>query len=457
MSLNRNPISGLRYPTIYRRVLSVAMVIFAIFAIYLYSLQRNENHAKAYTYAATEAISKLGFLDREFREGEYRLPMDGWQQSKQYLESKLLYNICDSQGRVLYRSERMQEAGLNSICDTPKQRPSIGYRDAIQLNDGNSYFLVPVPLETPEQVITIAILQPADQLLLELSERNRDGIIKVTLLLIVVLGLLVLASRWGVSPLFALHGQLSQILSGDRQRLQPISEQELQGLVMVINDLLEQSEQRRERYQHAMNDLAHSLKTRIAAVNALLDDQQNPQQRQLLDQQLLQMDQLVQYQLRKASLGRQGLTVEQADLPDVADQLRQMLSKVYREKALHCQIVSDDNGQIPCNPSDLMELLGNTMDNAYRFARSQVRVSLFKRNHFNQIVIEDDGQGFGADDLGRLLRRGERADERSDGQGIGLAVCQEIADSYGGEVLLGRSSLGGAKVSITLANQTTLP
>jgi two-component system sensor histidine kinase PhoQ len=98
----------------------------------------------------------------------------------------------------------------------------------------------------------------------------------------------------------------------------------------------------------------------------------------------------------------------------------------------------------------LMELLGNLLENAYRLCLRQIRISA--RTHDGDLLlgIEDDGPGVPVDQRARIIRRGERLDAQHPGQGIGLAVVKDILDSYGGELSLGESALGGAAFRIRL-------
>ena len=98
----------------------------------------------------------------------------------------------------------------------------------------------------------------------------------------------------------------------------------------------------------------------------------------------------------------------------------------------------------------LMELLGNLLENAYRLCLQHIRVSANIGDGDLVLSIEDDGPGVPLDQQARIIRRGERLDGQHPGQGIGLAVVKDILDSYGGELSLGESPLGGAAFQIRL-------
>jgi len=217
--------------------------------------------------------------------------------------------------------------------------------------------------------------------------------------------------------------------------------------------MLQQSSAQQQRYQNAMNDLAHSLKTRLAAVHAITDDASLSKQSasEKIMEQVSQMDQLVKYQLKRAMLGRQGLKQEQTVIAPLVDQLAQMLIKIYRDKQVQFSASISPSLMFPGNKGDLMELCGNLMENAFRLCISQVHVSakIGSQGEF-ELIVEDDGPGVEESLRQKIIHRGVRADTQSPGQGIGLAVCDEIVHSYGGSLKIEESRLEGALFRISI-------
>jgi two-component system sensor histidine kinase PhoQ len=93
-------------------------------------------------------------------------------------------------------------------------------------------------------------------------------------------------------------------------------------------------------------------------------------------------------------------------------------------------------------------MLGNLLENAYRLCLGEVRISLRQTRASIEVCVEDDGPGVPADQRARILQRGERLDRQHPGQGIGLAVVKDIIESYGAQLTLGDSALGGAAFRI---------
>ncbi len=149
---------------------------------------------------------------------------------------------------------------------------------------------------------------------------------------------------------------------------------ELQEVTMAVNRLSHISNDQQGRYRHAMDDLAHSLKTRLAATNALLDDSSLDRRElnQRIMEQISQMDDLVQYQLKRD--GRSARIAEkQCRAKTYHHQFDRMLSKIYADKHAILHYHFDDKLKLPINKDDLMELFGNMLENSFRFCISQVK------------------------------------------------------------------------------------
>jgi two-component system sensor histidine kinase PhoQ len=169
-----------------------------------------------------------------------------------------------------------------------------------------------------------------------------------------------------------------------------------------------------------------------------------------MQEQIAHMDHIVSYQLqRAATAGRLRLTAP-VPLRPVIDRLIESLNKVHRDKQV--QVVADIEAE-SCfhgDEGDLMELLGNTLDNAYKWCRQRVRISAGSDGGSLILRIEDDGPGIGASDAELILQRGVRSDERVPGHGIGLATVRDILQAYGGDIVIARNPLGGADIRLRL-------
>ncbi|MGL6152333.1 MAG: ATP-binding protein [Aeromonas sobria] len=263
-------------------------------------------------------------------------------------------------------------------------------------------------------------------------------------------GLLLLTTFWSLGSLRTIARQIDDIRAGKRDALSNEFERELAPLTDSVNQLLENERQQTQRYQHALNDLAHSLKTRLALIQ--MTTQEIKLGREIHDninEQILTMDQMIQYQLRRAVTGRQRLASKGSEPVPLIEKLLASLTKVYRHKKLQTHFKFDDDALFHGEQGDLMELMGNLLDNACKFAISEIRVTVSRHLERLRIEVEDDGPGIDPAKSVQIFQRGVRADS-SPGQGIGLAVVTEIVHSYGGQIRVDESPLGGARFTLDL-------
>jgi two-component system sensor histidine kinase PhoQ len=262
-----------------------------------------------------------------------------------------------------------------------------------------------------------------------------------------------LVLRWGLTPLRQVAEALTDIESGRSEQLQGSYPRELSPLTSNINSLIQHARARQQRYRDSMGDLAHSLKTPLAILQGMAD-QSEPlaaEKQQLLSEQVRRMNQIVGHQLQRASAsGRSSLT-RNLPLRPVVERLANSLSKVYAAKEVMWQIEMADNACFQGDEGDLMEMLGNLMENACKYGRGRVRVTAEMGNGATTVRVADDGPGIPPAQAQNVLKRGHRADQQQPGQGIGLAVVMDILKAYGGSLEIERSDdLGGVLMILKL-------
>ncbi|MCE2571294.1 ATP-binding protein [Motilimonas eburnea] len=292
----------------------------------------------------------------------------------------------------------------------------------------------------------IAVAKDADDLEQAMTAFTRKVYRRSIFLFCFFTALFYLTIKWSLSSLTRLTRELNSIKAGEREALSRHYEPELQSLTSALNQLLHSEREQKTRYQHSMNDLAHSLKTRLALLKAVSEEQNTTSKafNHTLNDQISQMDQIVHYQLRRAVSGRQNIIGKPIAIAPEVTKLMNTLDKVYRHKRIQFELSDPDNAIFFGQQDDLMELMGNLLDNACKFTLSQIHISAkFEKNKGLSLIIEDDGLGIDTAIRNQILKRGVRADS-SGGQGIGLAVTSEIVHSYGGDIEIFDSELGGA-------------
>jgi two-component system sensor histidine kinase PhoQ len=279
----------------------------------------------------------------------------------------------------------------------------------------------------------------------------------LTLTMLIVLGGLL---TFVLLPLRKLERQVREVEAGERVSLEGKYPTELIPLADNLNALIDTERRRLVRYRNTLDDLAHSLKTPLAAMRSLLGELKSRvsgEQLGALTHELERMDQRVSYQLRRArASGSTGFGTEPVPVTSAVDDLKLTLDKVYRDKRVACEVDVAPGSVFRGDPGDLTELLGNLLDNAYKYCRGRVRVNARSTGDRLAIDVEDDGRGIDDAFASVLFQRGKRADESVPGQGIGLAVVREIVELYHGEVAVARSALGGAQVRVELGRAGAL-
>jgi signal transduction histidine kinase len=252
----------------------------------------------------------------------------------------------------------------------------------------------------------------------------------------------------GLAPLSRLSAEIADVARGRRERLSPDGPLEVRPLVDELNGLLDERAKEIARARNRAADLAHGMKTPLTA---LASDARLLRERNVVDiAQSLEdiggaMHRTVERELARARAGRRSGKFLGAPVADVAKSLARTLRRAGTDVIF--EIVADPGGSAPLDRVDLMEILGNLMENASRFATGRVRVTFSALPPGARLVVEDDGPGMPDGGEAQARSRGGRLD-LSGNAGLGLAIVQDVLDAYGLSMAFSRSNLGGLAVSI---------
>jgi two-component system sensor histidine kinase PhoQ len=170
-----------------------------------------------------------------------------------------------------------------------------------------------------------------------------------------------------------------------------------------------------------------------------------------IDMQVDRMDQLVSYQLQRSVVASPDLIRKSFAVKPLIKNLIIAMQKVYEEREIHFNLSVED-----CNffgdERDLMEIMGNLVDNACKYGNGRVEIQASNSANGEQFLfrVDDDGPGIPRENRASVLQRGMRADTSEAGQGIGLAVVADIVDSYNGKIGILESPLGGAQIQVRI-------
>ena len=307
--------------------------------------------------------------------------------------------------------------------------------------------------ELPEQQFNILLLADADDHAAQLAlfDQKLWTTLLSSALLLLLVQLLVL--MWGLKPLAKMSRGLQRIREGEQEALDTRLPQELRPVAHSINTLLQSEHNRRMRYRNVMDDLAHSLKTPLSVLQNLGDSKiVAGEPRRTITDQTGRMRDIVAYHIRRASVSGTRPLGPAVPLVPLLVRLGDSLKKVYARRDPQFEITLNKDCRLRMDEPDIMEVFGNLLENACKYGASKVRISSERSKEKNRIAaihIDDNGPGFPEDVTDELLERGKRADTRIEGQGLGLAVSNELLSAYGAAIKLGSSeSLGGARVTI---------
>ncbi|NWB26461.1 ATP-binding protein [Pseudomonas gingeri] len=274
--------------------------------------------------------------------------------------------------------------------------------------------------------------------------------------LIVMLLLQRVTVRRALRPLENAREQIAQLQQGQRSQLDTQVPLELEPLVAQINHLLAHTEDSLKRSRNALGNLGHALKTPLAVLLSLasstrLDGQ--PDLRKVLREQLEQIEQRLSRELNRARLAGEALPGVPFDCDTELPGLLSTLSMIHGDHLLLSH-ASPPGLQLPWDREDLLELLGNLLDNACKWADAEVRLSIAETAGGHRLSIEDDGPGIPEQNRDAVFSRGTRLDEQTIGHGLGLGIVRDIVDAWGARMSLSSSPLGGLLVTIDLPRRS---
>lgn len=362
--------------------------------------------------------------------------------------SGLYAEVVDSAGKPVWRSKSL--LGLNIVFTT---MPEVGQRAFVQLAVDRDLPLLSLAFtiswETNENSGRRYTYRVAENLLslnAEVSRFRRSlwgWLAGAAFLLLLVQGLIL---RWSLAPLRQVADDLHAIEAGLAQRLRGDYPRELRQLTDNLNGLLAGAENHLKRYRDSLGNLAHSLKTPLAVLRGAVDGEANDAAlRALARDQLTGMTQLIEYQLQRAAASGRSPLAAPVEIKPVTEKIIAALAKVYADKGVHVTL-DLDAASFHGDPGDLTEMLGNLLDNAFKWCRGRVCVTSAQPGALHtslEITIEDDGPGIPGEMKVRVLQRGARADQATPGHGLGLAMVQDTVALYRGELTLEPSPLGG--------------
>lgn len=321
---------------------------------------------------------------------------------------------------------------------------------------GQSLFLVEraIQLGGDREPVRVQVAQDLSEVVRAQREFSRELAVFLTLLWALLLGAAWLQVSLGLRPLQKIRKELPQLQKNPNARLEQRYPSEIAPLAEAINALAETREKDLGRARRRAADLAHSLKSPLAALSA-----QSRRARAAgahdaadgLDRAIASVAAAVEAELarsRAAAIRGSALASESAPKA-VVDRVVRVIERTEHGMRIDFQNEVDTALRLPVAEEDLMDVVGALIENAARFARHAVRIGGMRQADATRLVVEDDGDGLGIS-AATALMRGGRLDEAGHGHhGLGLSIVRDLVEASGGEVALDSSELGGLRVSLT--------
>ncbi|WP_148863328.1 sensor histidine kinase [Marinobacter fonticola] len=307
--------------------------------------------------------------------------------------------------------------------------------------------------EQGNELVSITILELEEAL----TERSLGAHLTLlaasAILLLVLLTLVGAATYRALKPVGEIREDLRRLQSGKKSHLNSDVPEEFKSLIKQFNNAIELASRRLDRHRRLNSDLSHMVKTSISANLAVLTaGDSSPlslEDEAFMVSNLRELSQALNYRMSKADIA--GKQMGQACLPvEIADNVINVMQKIFPDKMFNMHTLLPKDFSWPMERQDLSEMLGNVLENSGKWCHKQVDILIAQAGSALIIDISDDGPGIAQNEASKVLDRGSRLDETITGFGLGLAIVAEIIEDNFGQMEIGTSTTGGARIVVTL-------
>lgn len=419
----------------------------------LQSALKNELRAYSYSiFSVAEVENNQLLMPEQLLENQFNVIQSGLYAQMYTLNFTVEHQINttinkqkNSKFKKLWQSNSLLGMSLSNKLPSPKVGDFTFTEMQIE-NVPHMVYSISVSFSESEEVFPITLHLFKNQAeFLAITNKFKQQLWTWLILLIVVFMIVqFIGLKWTLKPLKTLTQELEKVEQGEQNSLQSEYPIELEQVTSQLNTLLNTEQNQRKRYRNALSDLAHSLKTPLAVI------QSQPALPKETKEQITNISNMVEHQLKRAQSAGESAWHLGVSIQQTSDKLVNTLHKIYREKSLNISVNIQENALFKGDEADLMEILGNLLDNACKAAISQIEFTASFNTHCLRLTIADDGQGIDESQRKAILERGTRADTYDKGHGIGLAIVRDLVTSYNGELIIQRSSvLDGALFVLT--------
>jgi signal transduction histidine kinase len=389
-------------------------------------------------------------LNRSLADTRFDLPLNGW-----YWQ---ISSLADPGKQLVSPSLLDQRLPINQF-DVAGRQPGARLEGYLDDNTGNRLRVIEqrFNLFGSEEQYSFLVSGNFDELRSEVSAFNNALIAVLSLLGAGLVAAIVIQVRFGLRPLTQLQHELSQIREGKQEKISGDYPREVEIVSSELNLLLESNTEIIERARTQVGNLAHALKTPLSVLTNEAGIHGGPLGRKVTQQAAVMRDQVSMYLDRARRAARANTIGSVSDPADVTKAIVRTLKRIHADMTIAVDESYDVSVRFRGERQDLEEIVGNLLDNAFKWNGGRIAVSVGRslspvdaRSDWLDITVEDNGCGLPEGGADIALQRGKRLDETKPGSGLGLNIVSETAAMYGGKLTLGDSHLGGLKVTLTL-------
>jgi len=423
---------------------TIAFIIMSSFEKHMTRSIENELSAYSYAILAVAEVEQAKLIMPEaLIENQFNVSGSG-------LYAFISGPALQPKNNLLWRSQSLLTVNLaNELLPSSLVTLAIGNKNfsSVEINSSPHFiysYAVSFSEDDVDFPLTVHIMRDKLTFLQLISDFKQQLWFGLAILMFIILFLQLIWLMWTLKPLSTLEQEVKAIEQGRAEKLTSLYPKELSTLTTQLNQLLATEQKQRQRYRNALSDLAHSLKTPLAVLQAQKDISAVNQE------QITRINSTIDHQLKRAQSAGHSSWLLGISIKAVVDKLLNTLAKIYHSENIKVELNLTGKLTFKGDEADLLELLGNLLDNAYKAAKSTIILTVSQQDDALVMCIEDDGIGILQLEISQILERGVRADTYQEGHGVGLAIVRDLGESYQGTLQISNSTaLGGAKFTLS--------
>ncbi|MGO9673894.1 MAG: sensor histidine kinase [Methylocella sp.] len=393
----------------------------------------------------------------ELSDPQFALALSGWYWQITRLDSDK-QQIRSSRSLFAARLPRLADVGVPAGLGGARRGYAIG-------PDGRRLRIVERVIDTGDNgIYLVQVAATTGEIEAAIERFDAYLVVTFALLAVALIASSALQLRYGLAPLRQLQEGVAAIRRGESESIAGALSPDLAPLAGELNLLIGANRAVVERARTQVGNLAHALKTPLSVIINEAALEGGPFAHKVQEQAAIMRDQVSYYLDRAVAAVRAGAVASATDVGPVAESLAGAFEKIYAERAVRFAVDMPQPVRFLGERQDLEEMIGNLVDNAGKWAASDVTIAIAlepaqsgAERAFFRVVIDDDGPGLAPELRAAALKRGRRLDETKPGSGLGLSIVADLASMYGGDLTLDVSPMGGLRADLRLPSTPNAP